>query len=164
MKHCASKSTLLFVFLLSCVSNSGSYQDTWRNGWYYNKGDRMKIVRTAKRHLGVRYRNGGSSPDGFDCSGYVMYVYKRNGVLLPRTVKSQYYAGKKISFGTARPGDLIFFKITKKRYSHVGIYVGDGRFIHAPRTGKRVSYADMDKPYWKKRYIGAVTFMQGNRL
>jgi cell wall-associated NlpC family hydrolase len=152
---------ILLAFLVSCVPGGEYYRDSWRNGWFYNKNERGRIVRTAQRYLGVKYKSGGTSPRGFDCSGYVMYVYEKNGIQLPRSVKSQYKAGKKIGPRQIKPGDLVFFKTLKrKRYSHVGIYVGDNRFIHAPRTGKRVSYAELDNPYWKKRFIGSATFMR----
>ncbi len=147
---------IIVLFLFSCFSGCGFY----RHGRYYHKGERGKIVRTAQRYLGVRYRYGGATPRGFDCSGYVMYVYEKNGILLPRSVGSQYKAGRRIRTRQAKPGDLVFFKTSrKKRLSHVGIYMGGRRFIHAPRSGKRVSYADMRNPYWRKRYIGAVTFI-----
>jgi cell wall-associated NlpC family hydrolase len=126
---------------------------------------RSRIVRTAERYKGVPYRFGGATPQGFDCSGYVMFVYKQNGILLPRSVGGQFNAGKRIGFRQAEPGDLVFFKTSRKhRLSHVGIYMGDRQFIHAPRTGKKVSYADMGKPYWKKRYIGTVTFMRRSMM
>lgn len=147
---------IIVLFLVSSVSGCGFY----RYGRYNYKGERGKIVRTAQKYLGVRYRYGGATPSGFDCSGYVMYVYKKNGILLPRSVGSQYKAGRRIRMGKTKPGDLVFFKTSrKKRLSHVGIYMGGRRFIHAPRSGKRVSYADMRNPYWKKRYVGTVTFI-----
>jgi cell wall-associated NlpC family hydrolase len=158
---------LLFLVALlpSCVPGGGYYRDGWRNGWFFNKDDRGKIVRTAQRYIGVKYKNGGTTPRGFDCSGYVMYVYEKNGILLPRSVQSQYELGKKVSLRQLKPGDLVFFKTLKRRrYSHVGIYVGDNRFLHAPRTGKRVSYAELDNPYWKKRFLGSATFMSKSRI
>ncbi|OHD65548.1 MAG: hypothetical protein A2176_03070 [Spirochaetes bacterium RBG_13_51_14] len=159
---------IIIVFSLiasSCTPEGSFYRDSWRNGWFYNKNERDRIVRTAERYLGVRYKRGGATPRGFDCSGYVMYVYQRNGILLPRSVVRQYKAGKKIGLERVKPGDLLFFRTSRKRrLSHVGIYCGDDRFIHAPRSGKKVSFADMDKAYWRKRYIGAVTFMSGNRM
>jgi len=130
-------------------------------GWFSRMDEGSRIVRTAKKYQGVPYRYGGETPRGFDCSGYVMYVYKLNGILLPRSVRAQYRAGRPIGIRQARPGDLVFFRTSRKRrLSHVGIYMGDRRFIHAPRTGKRVTVADMRNPYWKKRYIGAVTFIR----
>ena len=114
------------------------------------------IVRTAERYIGVKYKNGGHSPRGFDCSGLVMFTYKKNGINIPRSVSAQYYFGRKIPLRAAKPGDLVFFKINKNRVSHVGIYTGNHEFIHAPRTGKRVSRAKIDNPYWKKRFISAV--------
>jgi cell wall-associated NlpC family hydrolase len=123
------------------------------------RGDRRQIVRTAKRYLGVRYRYGGTNPRGFDCSGYVMYIYRKNGIPMPRSLSQQYRSGKRISLKRARPGDLVFFNISGRRISHVGLYVGNRTFIHAPRTGKRISFADMNKRYWRKRYAGAVTYL-----
>jgi cell wall-associated NlpC family hydrolase len=155
---------LLSLSLASCVSDNGMYRGAGRSLRAYAAGDRAKIVRTAQRFLGVRYMKGGASPGGFDCSGYVMYVYELNGVLLPRSVKRQHDVGKKIGLSQTLPGDLVFFKTSRNRYSHVGIYVGEHEFIHAPSTGKKVSVADLDKPYWKKRYIGSVTFMRNNML
>lgn len=156
---------ILFMFMISCVPDGSFYRDSWRKGWFYNKDDRNRIIKTAQRYLGVRYKLGGASPQGFDCSGYVMYVYRQNGVLLPRSVEGQFGSGKKVMFRQARPGDLVFFKTSRKRkLSHVGIYIGNNQFIHSPRTGKRVSFANINGPYWKKRYRGAVTFMRGDRI
>ncbi len=130
-------------------------------GWFTRMDQGSRIVRTAEKYRGVPYRYGGESPRGFDCSGYVMYVYKKNGILLPRSVKGQYHAGRPVRLGQAKPGDLVFFRTSKKRrLSHVGIYMGGRRFIHAPSSGKRVTSTDMRNPYWKKRYAGAVTFMR----
>lgn len=143
----------LMAFVMSGCS---SYQ----HGWIRSEGVRAGIVRTAERYVGAPYRHGGASPRGFDCSGYVMYVYKKNGILLPRQVHRQYDAGRHISLRRAKAGDLVFFRTSRsRRLSHVGIYLGGNRFIHAPSSGKRVTYASMSKPYWKRRYRGAVTFM-----
>jgi cell wall-associated NlpC family hydrolase len=148
---------IIMVLLLAAAVPGCGY--SW-HGQMYGTGERGRIVRTAQRYLGVQYRHGGATPSGFDCSGYVMYVYEKNGILLPRSVQSQYQVGKRIRFTQAKPGDLVFFRTSQKnKLSHVGIYLGGKQFIHAPRTGKKVSYADMGKPYWKKRYIGAVTFI-----
>jgi len=116
------------------------------------------IVRTAERYLGVSYRHGGSDPDGFDCSGLTMFVYKKNRIQIPRSTNEQFRNGKRIKIREASPGDLVFFDINGKGISHVGIYTGNFRFIHAPRTGKNVSYADLKNSYWKKRFRGIVTY------
>lgn len=156
----APKIAVLLLFLVSCLPGGGFYRDGWRSV-RTDAETRRQVVKTAKKYIGVRYRHGGASPRGFDCSGYVMYVYERSGILLPRSVKRQYHAGKKIRLARAMPGDLVFFRTSRKsRLSHVGIYMGGTRFIHAPRSGKRVSYANMGKSYWKKRFIGSVTFLE----
>ena len=111
----------------------------------------------ALRALGAHYQRGGSSPEiGFDCSGLVTHVFERAwGILLPRNAHAQAAVGKPI--GRQRdlePGDLVFYNTRNRPYSHVGIYVGDGRFVHAPRPGKRVRAERMDHPYWRARFNG----------
>ncbi len=144
----------LFIFIVSCTPPA-----KYRRAGRHYRGDRKQIVRTAQRYLGVKYRYGGTTPGGFDCSGYVMYVYRENGIPMPRSLLKQYRSGKRISLNRVRPGDLVFFNITGRRISHVGLYVGNNRFIHSPRTGKRISFADMNKRYWRKRYAGAVSYL-----
>jgi len=133
-------------------------------GSLFSDHSRMRIIKTAKRYLGVRYRYGGTSPFGFDCSGFVMFVFKKNGITLPREARGQYHKGKKISISTAKPGDLVFFRVRtrrrRRRISHVGIYIGNHLFIHSPSRGKRVSITSINNRYWKRRYIGAVTFLK----
>lgn len=129
-----------------------------RSGWMFYGDRRERIVRTAKRYIGIKYRNGGTTPFGFDCSGFAMFVYKKNGINIPRGVSAQYRSGRKIGIKTAQPGDLVFFKTSQNKISHVGIYSGDYTFIHAPSTGKRVCSASIWNSYWRKRFICAVTF------
>ncbi len=119
------------------------------------KYDGYGIVELAKKQIGTPYRFGGSKPGGFDCSGLVQYVYRKAGYKLPRQTGSQFRAMQSIR--VPRPGDLLFFKIKGDRISHVGIYAGNFKFIHAPRTGKRVGYADIRNRYWKSRFVGAKT-------
>ena len=95
----------------------------------------QRAVRIAARELGVPYRYGGSSPSGFDCSGLVAYVYGRLGVQLPHNAAAQYGYGRPVDQGHLKPGDLVFFH----GLGHVGLYIGHGNFIHAPRSGERVS-------------------------
>ena len=107
--------------------------------------------------LGVPYRRGGSSEDtGFDCSGFVRHMYEKSfGRLLPRRANEQAKATETIDREELKPGDLVFFNTMKRAFSHVGIYMGDGKFIHAPRTGKSIRVDDMREAYWQKRFNGA---------
>jgi cell wall-associated NlpC family hydrolase len=128
------------------------------------KADRSKIIRTADSCLGIPYKYGGEDRRGFDCSGFVMYVYRRNGIDMPRSIRDQFYSGARISIKYAKPGDLVFFRTrSAKTYSHVGIYMGDNRFIHSPRTGRKISYAYLKQNYWKKRYLGAISVIDDNK-
>ncbi|MDO8789126.1 MAG: C40 family peptidase [Sulfuritalea sp.] len=107
--------------------------------------------------LGIRYRWGGSSPEaGFDCSGFVSHVFREGlGLILPRSSKEMSKSGEAISQDELRPGDLVFFNTMRRAFSHVGIYVGDNQFVHAPRTGGRVRIEDLRDSYWMKRFNGA---------
>ncbi len=125
----------------------------------YSPKMRSNIVQTARSQLGTPYRYGGSSPKGFDCSGLAMYVYRKNGIDIPRTATDQFYEGRRISKRNIQPGDLVFFRISGSGVSHVGIYVGRGKFIHAPKPGKKVGYASLAKTYWSHRYLGAVSYL-----
>ncbi|SMD01310.1 C40 family peptidase [Sporomusa malonica] len=112
------------------------------------------IVKTAEKYLKIPYRFGGESPKGFDCSGFVKYVYDRHGKKLPRTADVQYRTGKKIDRASLKPGDLVFFTTYASGASHVGIYSGNGRFIHAS-SSRGVMISRLDETYWKPRYLGA---------
>jgi cell wall-associated NlpC family hydrolase len=107
-----------------------------------DRGERA--VRLAQQQTGVPYQYGGHTPRGFDCSGLVYYVYGKLGVSLPRTAGAQYDRTQRIAQAELKPGDLVFFL----NASHVGIYVGDGWFIHAPETGKPVGGAWLNTGYW----------------
>jgi cell wall-associated NlpC family hydrolase len=110
-----------------------------------------KIVRFAKKFLGVRYSYGGSSPrTGFDCSGLVAYVYHHFGVALPHYTVSQFARGRRVGRWALHPGDLVFFA----GLSHVGIYIGHGRFIHAPHTGTRVRIASLKDGWYRSSFDG----------
>jgi len=105
--------------------------------------------------IGTPYRYGGASPRGFDCSGLVYYAYSKAGIQAPRTTTAQYRETKRVSVSDLQPGDLVFFTLSRGKTSHVGIYAGDGRFVHAPSSGKRVGYASLRNPYWRTRLTGA---------
>ena len=118
-----------------------------------------KIVSTAKQYLGVPYKWGGTDPSGFDCSGFVYYVLRSNGINVSRTQAAMYSEGTPVSKANLQPGDAVFFQNTYKAgLSHVGIYVGNGQFIHAPSSGKVVSYADLNSDYYTAHYYGAARY------
>jgi cell wall-associated NlpC family hydrolase len=107
--------------------------------------------------VGINYRRGGTDPEkGLDCSGFVQVVFRDAvGKLLPRTAKEQSQVGDAVDKKELKPGDLVFFNTMRRAFSHVGIYLGDNRFMHAPRTGAEVRVEDMSQSYWVKRYNGA---------
>jgi cell wall-associated NlpC family hydrolase len=115
------------------------------------------LINNAMQLIGVRYRWGGNSPQsGLDCSGFVRYVFNDTfGFLLPRKSAQMSKVGLEIGKEELRPGDLVFFNTMRHAFSHVGIYVGDNKFIHAPSKGKSIRVDDMTKVYWEKRYNGA---------
>jgi cell wall-associated NlpC family hydrolase len=116
-------------------------------------------VFTALNLVGVRYRRGGNNADeGFDCSGFTRHVFETSlGLRLPRRAEEQasHASLQEIERDALRPGDLVFFNTLRRAFSHVGIYVGEGRFVHAPRSGARVRLEDMREPYWSRRFDGA---------
>jgi len=117
-----------------------------------------EMVLAAMNFLGVPYRRGGSSDDGFDCSGFTRHIFELSlGLALPRRVDEQAAAPGLVAVKRAdlKPGDLVFFNTLKRTFSHVGIYIGEGRFIHSPRSGGQVRLEDMRLAYWNKRYTGA---------
>ncbi|ARF18177.1 C40 family peptidase [Sporosarcina ureae] len=112
------------------------------------------ITKTATSLTGIKYRYGGTTRAGFDCSGYVGYVFKQNGLKVARTSRAMYASGRAIKKSSLRNGDLVFFNTTGRGVSHVGIYVGNGKFAHAS-TSKGVRVDKVNDSYWGKRYIGA---------
>lgn len=109
----------------------------------------------AAKLVGAPYRYGGATPRGFDCSGLVYYSYRKAGIHVPRTTQAQLRNASRVPLSQLEPGDLVFFKLDRRPVSHVGIYSGDNRFIHAPSSGKRVSITTMNDPYWRTRLIAA---------
>jgi cell wall-associated NlpC family hydrolase len=116
-----------------------------------------ELVVTSMAFLGVPYRRGGNdAATGFDCSGFVRSIYERTvGLVLPRLAKDQAAATQPIEKTDLQPGDLVFFNTMKQAFSHVGIYVGEGKFIHSPRAGAQVRVEDMQQAYWVHRFDGA---------
>jgi cell wall-associated NlpC family hydrolase len=115
------------------------------------------LIDNAMQLIGVRYRWGGNTPtSGLDCSGFVRYVFNDTfGFLLPRKSAQMSKVGLEVSKDELKPGDLVFFNTMRHAFSHVGIYVGENKFIHAPSKGKTIRVDDLNQAYWVKRYNGA---------
>jgi cell wall-associated NlpC family hydrolase len=110
----------------------------------------------AAKLVGKPYRFGGSTPSGgFDCSGLVLFSFRQAGVLLPRSTEGQLRDSTRVRISNLRRGDLLFFNQDGKKNSHVGIYLGNGKFVHAPSSGKQVRINRLDSPYWKKHFSEA---------
>lgn len=122
------------------------------------------VILQGLKLVGVRYRFGGNDEDsGLDCSGFVRLVFKDSiGTSLPRTAREMSEVGKQIDTSQLKPGDLVFFNTMRRTFSHVGIYLGDNHFLHAPRTGAEVRVENMDSSYWMTRYNGARRILEGN--
>ena len=118
-------------------------------------GPRSYVLNEALNMLGVPYRYGGSTPAGFDCSGLVYYSHLQAGIELPRTALAQRSQSRSVAGQRLQPGDLVFFRLDGRKVNHVGIYAGNGQFVHAPSSGKQVSMARLDNPYWQRRLVDA---------
>jgi len=125
---------------------AGSYLDSAR-----------ELVIQALALIGVNYKYGGGSPDsGFDCSGLVSHVFREvAGIVLPRDSRAMSTVGEKVGKSDLRPGDLVFFNTLRRPFSHVGIYIGEERFVHAPSRGGEVEISHLHSRYWQKHYNGA---------
>jgi cell wall-associated NlpC family hydrolase len=124
-------------------------------------GQGAVIAREARALMGVPYRWGGAEPvRGFDCSGLVSYVHAREGIAVPRTAAAQFAAADRVDERELRAGDLVFFRLqtNRREVSHVGIYTGQRRFVHAPQSGRDVTEASLDEPYYRERFAGAGRF------
>jgi cell wall-associated NlpC family hydrolase len=119
---------------------------------------RLRVVFTALQQIGVPYRWGGSSPQGFDCSGLVLYSFNSIDRPLPRTAADQMTASRPVALADALPGDLLFFR-QGGRTSHVGIYLGQSRFVHAPNTGGNVRIDHLGMSYWRRSFARAGRFI-----
>jgi len=113
------------------------------------------LVATALSFRGTPYRNGGSDPTGFDCSGFTQWVFAQHGIALPREVEQQFKIGEKIKQDDLKPGDLVFFQTESRGASHVGIFVADDQFVHAPSSRGVVRVEYITSAYWDRRFVGA---------
>ncbi len=116
-----------------------------------------EVALRALAMIGTPYQYGGNGPHNFDCSGLVQYIYRDIGLEVPRTAAEQYDASRSVDLKAVRPGDLLFFRING-RVSHVAIYAGEGRFVHAPQTGRTVELRPIDDPYYAPRLVRAGRF------
>jgi cell wall-associated NlpC family hydrolase len=132
---------------------TGTVRDAATSAWRTTQN----LTSSALDLIGIRYRWGGTTPEGgLDCSGLVQFVFQQvTGVTLPRSAKELSRIGEKVGLPELQPGDLVFFNTRRFAYSHVGIYLGDNRFIHAPRRGREVEVAAIDQKYWQMRFDGA---------
>ena len=130
----------------------------------HSKQEADDLLMHAMSLLGLSYRFGGTSTSsGLDCSAFMQYVFRKAwGVNLPRTSAAQFETGTPVQRENLRPGDLVFFSRNKKRIGHVGMYIGNNQFIHAPSTGKNIEIQRLDKPYYVKNYMGARRYSRSN--
>ncbi len=125
----------------------------WQSGTFAGQ-TALAVTAEAQKYIGVPYRFGGTDTHGFDCSGFIQYVFRKKGVALPRAADEQYHLGTQVSRSSLRPGDLVFFSTYEDGVSHSGIYMGEGQFISAT-TSQGIAVADMTSGYWSDCYIGA---------
>jgi len=153
---------LVSVILMGCGSlperNAGSITAKPVSGKIYSKNIGKGAATIAQTVVGTPYRYGGTSLKGFDCSGLVYYTYNKLGMNVPRTTSLLYNNTKRIKKSNLNLGDLVFFKLTGKKTSHVGIYAGNGRFIHAPSSGKKVMVSKLSEPFWQEHYVSGGRF------
>jgi cell wall-associated NlpC family hydrolase len=119
-----------------------------------------EIIKNAQKYMGVPYVWGGDTPTGWDCSGYTQYVMKESGITIPRTAAEQYATGSAVNKNDLKIGDLVFFTTYKAGASHVGFYMGDGKFIHASSVAKQVTINSLSEDYYTQHYIGARRYIQ----
>lgn len=157
------RSILLTLAVVATASfSSGAIADTLQQseeksilGRYSNAA--QDVLLKGLELVGINYRMGGNDPNsGLDCSSYVQTVFRDAvGLVLPRTAREQAQIGAEVDRGELKPGDLVFFNTMRRTFSHVGIYLGDNYFLHAPRAGSAVRVESMQSSYWTRRYNGA---------
>jgi len=152
---------LTLCFLAGCASTPREQDTSVIESAAPAFGDEVAVRAIAQ--VGKPYRYGGADLEGFDCSGLVFFIHRELGVTVPRTAAEQYAASQPVNVQRLEPGDLLFFRTTKaKRVSHVGIYAGEGRFIHAPQTGRDIELRDLSDQYYGPRLVGAGRLSSGS--
>lgn len=125
-----------------------------------NEATRRSLVLEALGQVGRPYRYGGATPEGFDCSGLVQYVYAQSGLSLPRTTREQHAYGRAIKLEDAEPGDLLFYSFSGRGIDHVAMYLGDQQAVHAPANGRSVIVASVQLRYWQQHFVDAVRVLR----
>jgi cell wall-associated NlpC family hydrolase len=145
------------TFSSSALAETGTRNDGKLSFLEHYSNAAQDVILKGLEFIGIRYRMGGNSPDaGLDCSSYVQLVYREAaGLILPRTAREQAKAGKEVGKAELKPGDLVFFNTMRRAFSHVGIYLGDHYFLHAPSVGGAIRLESMQNSYWVQRYNGA---------
>jgi len=115
----------------------------------------LAVLQMAQARIGAPYRYGGAGPDAFDCSGLVSYAHRQLGITVPRTAAQQFAAASPVQRKDLQPGDLVFFRLSGREVSHVGIYAGDNRFVHAPQSGGAVRIDSLEQEYFRRSFAGA---------
>jgi murein DD-endopeptidase len=152
-----SPARLILIFATALILVACSSGPPMRSGTSVKHGDKAAFY--AGKLVGARYRYGGNTPNkGFDCSGLVQYSYRLAGRNVPRNTRYQFQNSRSIRRSELRKGDLLFFNQEGKRFSHVGLYIGNNKFIHAPSSGKRVRVSSIKNPYWKKHLASTRRF------
>ena len=143
--------------ILKQFAENGQYTQTTRTNNDRTSGSADELIGNAMGLLGVAYRYGGTSAStGFDCSGFMQHIFRKTmQINLPRTSAEQAKMGVAVSRSELQPGDMVFFSTSRGRISHVGLYIGNNRFIHAPRTGKSIEITSLGNKYWNSKYVTA---------
>ena len=149
-QHSGIKRLVVLAALLLLGACSSPYKSPTRHDTVRAE----QVAQLARTMVGAPYKYGGLNPKtGFDCSGLVYFTHRSVGVTLPRTSQAQYRSTRPIRRDDLEPGDLVFFRLRRSKISHVGIYLGDDRFVHAPSSGKVVRINSLENPYWDKHFI-----------
>jgi len=146
-------SPILLILVLNAILLIGCSSYPAQHAYTTSRPHHSKIIGIAKAQLGKPYHYGGKSPKtGFDCSGLINYSYEKAGLSVPRTTRQLYHFAKPVKRNHLKAGDLVFFRINRKKISHVGLYLGNNRFIHAPSGSKKVNIANLNNKYWRIRF------------
>jgi cell wall-associated NlpC family hydrolase len=145
------------ILFAACLSLQACAQLPFQTASVPEAPERSALLLDAMGYIGTPYVRGGTTgATGLDCSGFVKAVYEQSeGITLPRTAHEQAHSTLEIDHADLKPGDLVFFNTLRRAFSHVGIYVGEGRFIHSPRSGSQVRIESMNSSYWRTRFNGA---------